>query len=95
MPIIFQAQKLGKEIGIMLNDQRLYQKIIKYLAKGSRNHTHIPGTFSNTGWAFSTLHQVYPQLCDRLIAILSAELGYTRSELMKFYVPKNIYAYTR
>ena len=65
----------------MLNDKRLYQKIIRYLG--------------NTTWDFRTLHQVYPQLCDRLIAILSTELGYTRSELMKFYVPKNIYAYTR
>ena len=79
----------------MLNDQRLYQKIMKYLAKETRNHTYIPGTFSHTGWAFTTLHQLHPQLCDRLIAILSTELGYTRSELMKFYVPKNIYAYTR
>ena len=81
MPIILQAQKLGKEIGIMLNDQRLYQKIIRHLG--------------NTTWDFRTLHQLHPQLCDRLIAILSTELGYTRSELMKCYVPKNIYAYTR
>ena len=57
-------------------NKRIYQKIMNYLNKNG-----------HTLWDFRTLNLTHPQLCTKLIEILSIEYGFTYKQLMSHYVP--------